>query len=108
MARLFAYVRGRVRSHNESAPVFYVAVTPTQSRFSAWTQIKAGNTAVRSICASTDNTHFIGTESTYLDAKGEPRPELFLPDRLHLNRDGYIRWAAIIQSHLDTVLNGAS
>ena len=40
-------------------------------------------------------------------AAGKPRPELFVEDALHLNRDGYVRWTVAIKSHLDTVLNGA-
>lgn len=107
VAGLFSYVLGKVRKHNESAPVFYVAVTPTPSRFGAWTRIKAANTAARAVCQHADNAHFIGTESVYLDAEGKPRPQLFLEDKLHQNRDGYVRWAAVIKSHLDTVLDGS-
>lgn len=106
IADLFAHVLAVVRRHNAEAPVFYVAVTPTESRFSAWPEIKAGNTAVRQLCQRTKNTYFIGTESVFLNAQGKPRPELFVSDKLHLSRDGYIRWAAAITSHLDTVLNG--
>lgn len=104
---LFAHVWERVRAHNPDAPVFYIAVTPTPLRWSAWPDARAANSAVREFCAPKDNTWFIGTESVYLDAQGQPRPELFIEDRLHLNRDGYIRWAAAIKSQLDTVLNGA-
>ncbi len=107
VAGLFAYVVGKVREHDEQAPVFYVAVTPTPSRFVAWPEIRAANTAVRAVCERKDNTYFIGTESIFLDAAGKPRPELFLEDKLHLNRDGYVRWAAAIKSHLDTVLDGS-
>ena len=56
---------------------------------------------------SKKNTYFIGTESIYLDAQGKPRTDLFVADKLHLNREGYIRWTAAIKSQLDTVLNGA-
>jgi hypothetical protein len=108
VAGLFSFVLGKVREYNKNAHVFYVAVTPTQSRFAAWPRIKAANTAARAVCQRDDRTHFIGTESVFLNAKGEPRPELFLKDRLHLNRDGYIRWAAVIKSHLDSALDGAS
>ena len=52
VAGLFSYVLAKLRKHNEDAPVFYVAVTPTQSRWNAWTQIKAGNTAARAFCES--------------------------------------------------------
>jgi len=107
VAGLFSYVLGKVRDHNKEAPVFYVAVTPTPSRLGAWPRIKAANTAARAVCQRADNAYFIGTESVYLDAKGKPRPQLFREDRLHLNRDGYVRWAAVIKSHLDTVLDGS-
>jgi hypothetical protein len=107
VAGLFAYVLKKVRTHDQQAAVFYVAVTPTQSRFGVWPEIKAANTAVRAVCESEDNTYFIGTESIFLDAAGKPRPELFVDDALHLNREGYVRWAAAIKSHLDTVLDGA-
>ncbi|MGI9429066.1 MAG: GDSL-type esterase/lipase family protein [Bythopirellula sp.] len=103
---LVAAVHATARQHNPSAPIFYIAVTPTESRWKAWPRIRAGNSLVRSFCERTDNTHFIGTESIYLDGQRKPRPELFLSDQLHLNRDGYIRWAAAIKSQLDTVLNG--
>ena len=107
VAGLFAYVLGKVREHNEQAAVFYLAVTPTPSRFGAWPKIDAANTAARAVCERNDKTYFIGTESIFLDAAGKPRPELFVEDALHLNREGYVRWTAAIKSHLDSVLNGA-
>lgn len=105
---LFTSVHAIARQHNPSAPIFYIAVTPTESRWKAWPKIRAGNSLVRKFCEQTDHTHFIGTESIYLDGDSEPRPELFLSDKLHLNRDGYIRWAAAIKSQLDTVLDGVN
>ena len=104
---LFAQVLAKVRAHNADAPVFYVAVTPTESRFRAWPKIKAGNSLIRQFCERTKNTYFIGTESVFLNAMGKPRSELFRADRLHLSRKGYTLWAAVIKSHLDTVLDGA-
>ncbi|MDA2927900.1 GDSL-type esterase/lipase family protein [Acidobacteria bacterium AH-259-G07] len=107
VAGLFAYVLEKVREHNPTAPVFYIAVTPTPSRWKAWPQIKAANTAARLVCDRSENTYFIGTESIFLDGAGEPRPELFVKDQLHQNRNGYILWTAAIKSHLDAVLDGA-
>ncbi len=107
VAGLFTYVLGKVRQHNSQAPVFYISVTPTPSRFAVWPEIKAANSAARAVCSSAPNTYFIGTESVFLDGNGKPRSEFFVEDQLHLNQDGYQRWAAIIKSHLDTVLDGA-
>lgn len=104
---LFREVLAKIRAKHPTTPVFYVAVTPSGSRFAVWPQIKAGNRAIQSFCEATPNTYFIPTESAFLDAEGRPRDELFVADRLHLNADGYVRWAAIIKSHLDGVLGGA-
>lgn len=104
VVQLFAGVHAVAHRHQPDAAIFYVAVTPTESRLKAWPKIKAGNSLVRKFCQQQKNTHFIGTESIYLDGEGKPRAELFLNDKLHLNRAGYVRWAAAISSHLDTVL----
>jgi hypothetical protein len=103
---LFSYVQQRVRAHNPDAPVFYVSVTPTPSRWAVWPKTRKANSAIREFCQGQQNTWFIGTESIYLDANGQPRHELFVEDKLHLNPDGYIRWSAAIKSHLDSVLDG--
>ena len=102
---LFSYVWKKARAHQPAAPIFYIAMTPTQARVAAWPKIQKANSAVRAFCMSKENTYFIGTQSIYLDENEKPRTELFVGDKLHLNRDGYIRWAAAIKSHLDTVLN---
>jgi len=104
---LFRQVLDVVRSSHPATPVFYIAVTPSGSRFAVWPKIKAGNRAVQAFCETTPHTYFIATESAFLDANGMPRDELFIADRLHLNADGYVRWGAIIKSHLDGVLGGA-
>lgn len=104
---LFNHVVGVVRAKHPTVPIFYIAVTPSGSRFAAWPKIKAGNTAIQAYCKATPNTYFIPTESAFLDAEGKPRDELFVADRLHLNPDGYVRWGAIIKSHLDGVLGAA-
>lgn len=104
---LFRQVLASVRAKHPSTPVFYIAVTPSGSRFAAWPNIKAGNRAVQAFCEQAPHTYFIPTESAFLDANGTPRDELFVEDRLHLNADGYVRWGAIIKSHLDGVLGGA-
>ena len=87
--------------------MFYIAVTPTHSRWRAWPAIREGNAAVQTFCNRHKNTWFIGTESLFLGSDGQPRPELFREDELHLSRDGYVQWSAAIKSHLDTVLGGA-
>lgn len=108
VAALFRYVHGVVREHNADAPVFYIAVTPTESRWDVWPKIRQGNELIREYCRNTPNTFFIGTESIYIGAEGTPQSELFRDDKLHLSRDGYKLWGAAIKSQLDSVLGGAN
>ena len=101
---LFSFFRNKIREHNPDAPVFYIPVTPTPKRWDAWPTVRKANLGIRALCQADPDTHFIGTESLFLDAEGQPRPEFFIEDELHLNRDGYAMWAAAVKSHLDTVL----
>jgi lysophospholipase L1-like esterase len=104
VAALAAYVRKKVKEHQPEAAAFFIATTPTEKRWEHWPKIKLANNAVRNFCESTENTWFIGTESIFFDKKNKPRSELFVDDKLHMNEDGYTRWAAAIKSHLDSVL----
>ena len=44
---------------------------------------------------------FIDIFAPMLDAQGQPREELFLPDRLHMNAAGYEVWKQAIRPYLD-------
>ena len=107
VADLFSYLHSRVRAHNPDAAIFYIAVTPTRKRWAVWPETKAANTAAREVCRREENTCFTGTEHLFIDGEGNPRTELFKEDELHLNEQGYLRWATSIKSHLDTALGGA-
>lgn len=40
---------------------------------------------------------FIDVSTALLNAQGQPRRELFRPDGLHLNLEGYTLWTSIIK-----------
>jgi lysophospholipase L1-like esterase len=40
---------------------------------------------------------FIDVSEPMLDAQGKPRRELFRPDGLHMNAQGYAIWTAIVK-----------
>lgn len=51
--------------------------------------IKRANRLIEAICHKDRNLTFLNTFPKMLDAKGGPRPELYVSDQLHLNQDGY-------------------
>ena len=104
VGRFVRHILGIAKSHRPGAPIFIIEVTPTESRFAVWPEIRKVNATLREIALTTDNTYFIPTAEYYLDASGNPRPELFVDDKLHLSRDGYALWATLIRRRLDDVL----
>ena len=86
VAALFRYVVKIIRKTHPDTPVFWIAVTPTAARWSVWDKIQEVNSRISGICDDKDNTWFIRTDFAFLDANGKPRTELFIEDKLHLNR----------------------
>lgn len=104
VTRLFRNVLMTIRKKLPETPVFWIAVTPTSSRWIVWPEIKKANEMITKVCNSQHNTYFIGTEDAFLNAEGKPRDELFVSDKLHLNVMGYEVWTQIIKKELKSVL----
>jgi lysophospholipase L1-like esterase len=97
-----------IRSRHPTVPVFFVAVTPTESRWQMWPEISRLNAAIEALAADEPATFFIATAERFLDADaGRPIPELFRADRLHLSQAGYAVWAEVIAAALADVLDEA-
>ena len=101
---LLDHIVARIHAVNADAPIFFIAITPTESRWKVWEKTSALNDTIAALCETSDKLHFIATAEHYLNDEGKPRAELFRDDRLHLNRDGYTLWGSIIKKELDRVL----
>lgn len=102
--KLFKYFVKQVREIRPNTPIFQIAITPTPSRWKIYPQTAEANRLMAEYCQKTDNLFFIDTADAYLDAEGQPRPELFLGDMLHQNRAGYDLWKELIKAALDKEL----
>ncbi len=98
------YIAEVSRKHRPQAPIFFIEVTPTRKRFSAWPLICKVNARLQQLSLSIPDTYFISTADHFLDPSGKPRDELFVDDQLHLNGDGYKKWSKLIRRELDEVL----
>ena len=107
-AAFFEHVLAVVRKNKPDVPVFLIAVTPTARRWEAWPEIQSVNSALKKACEKDPHAHYIATAKMYLNEDGLPRTELFIADNLHLNREGYRRWASIIKPAIDKVLQPAA
>ncbi len=104
VAKLFRKTLYIIRRKYKDTPVFWISITPTAARWHVWPEIKEANQLISRVCRNHHNTYFISTEQAFLTKEGLPRTELFLDDKLHLNRDGYRAWSGIIRNELYKVL----
>ena len=79
-----------------NTPVYFISVKPSKLRFSELSLQHQVNEAIRSRAAKRPDLHFIDVVPDMLQ-KGKPK-EIFGPDNLHMNRDGYLIWRRIVRA----------
>lgn len=97
------YISRKVYHKQPKLPIFWIAITPTKSRWSVLDKVMKTNAKIEDYCLKTSNTYFINTASAYLN-NNSPKTEYFREDMLHQNHEGYLVWSTIIKSELDKVL----
>ena len=80
--------------------IAYLSIKPSPSRAQLVAQARATNELIADYSATVPHLDYIDIYSKMVDANGRPRPELFGPDMLHLNRAGYALWRQEISAHL--------
>lgn len=93
-----------IRESHPAAPIVWIEVTPTPSRWSVLPEISRSSNLIRTYCEQHTDLYFIATSSHFLAKDGKPDPCLFLPDMLHLNRKGYKLWSEVIKQELSAQL----
>jgi len=86
----------RLRSVWPAARVVFVSIKPSPSRRMYVDRVRKTNQLIRSETARDTLQAYIDVFTPMLDATGQPRPELFLADSLHMTRAGYVLWGAIL------------
>lgn len=87
----------KVQAALPKTPISYISIPPSPSRWSEVEQVKKANALIAESCAK-HGVEFVDTFSLLLGADGQPRPELYVQDRLHFSEAGYdvvtsaIRW----------------
>ncbi len=90
---LFNYIRAKYKN----VPVAYVSMKPSPSRAHLMGKYKEGNKRIQSFLATKPNTKFADVYTPMLTPAGEPMPDIFLEDKLHMNAKGYAIWKKILE-----------
>jgi hypothetical protein len=79
-------------------PVYFISVKPSKQRLAQLPQQTELNDAIRTRLAQRSDLHYIDVVPLMLD-HGVPR-DIYLPDGLHMSRDGYVLWSAAVKAAL--------
>ncbi len=83
-----------------AARVAYIAIKPSPSRWKIREQMIRANDLIAAECARDSRRVFVDIFTPMLDANGQPRPEFYLKDMLHMNDAGYDVWTRALASVL--------
>lgn len=80
--------------------LIYLSITLAPSRARIHDAMRTANRLIAADCATDPRCTFVDINPPMLGASGGARPELFVDDQLHLNRDGYAIWAKVLAPYL--------
>jgi lysophospholipase L1-like esterase len=86
----------RLRTALPAARLVYVSIKPSPSRRAYIDRMRETNQRIRAEIARDNLQAYVDVFTPMLDATGQPRPELFLADSLHMTRAGYVLWRALL------------
>ena len=89
-----------IRINVPNATMDYISIKPSPSRENLMPKMKEANKQIEAFLKTQKNAGFINVFSPMLNADGQPKPEIFVEDRLHMNADGYAIWKKTILPYL--------
>ena len=100
--RVFRQIRRiykRIQKHNPETEVYLIGVKPSPVRWHLKDDYKELNQKLKAFSDKTVNLEFIPIWDVLI-RDGQPIPEIFLEDGLHLNQKGYDILNSTIKNHL--------
>ena len=89
----------RIHLVDPGTEIVLIGAKPSPSRWKKKEDYLAFNRLLKDYCDKTEQVAYLDTWKALTDAQGNPRPELYLQDQLHLNSDGYLIWNGIFKSY---------
>lgn len=96
----FALFVNTVQNELPDTRISYISIKPSPSRAHLLPKIRETNDIIAAYLRTQAKSDFIDIFNPMLGADGQPRPELFLPDRLHMTEAGYRVWHSVIASQV--------
>ena len=89
-----------IRKQLPEAAIAFVSIKPSPSRAHLLPKIISANNLIKEFLKGQAKSAYIDVFSAMVDQQGNPKPDLFIDDRLHMNQKGYAIWVEIIGPYL--------
>lgn len=97
----FAAFVDKARQEQPGVPIAFISIKPSIARLALLPNIQRANALIRTWSMSQKNVAFLDVAPAMLDAQGQPKPELFREDGLHMTPAGYALWVAQVRPWLE-------
>ena len=95
-----AFVR-KVHGRLPETPIAYISIAPNPARWSQIERVKQANNLIREFIKTDKRLKFIDVFPHMLGEDGQPLPDIFVADRLHMNEKGYAIWKRVVGKALE-------
>lgn len=89
-----------IRDKYPTVPFVFVSIKPSPSRAHLQEKMARANEQIRSFLQVERNAQFADVYSAMLTSEGKIREDIFIEDRLHMNKTGYTIWKKILKPFL--------
>jgi lysophospholipase L1-like esterase len=91
----------KVHSALPKTRITYISIAPNPARWAQVERVKATNERIAEHVKTDSRLGFINVFPEMLGPDGQPKPDIYVEDRLHMNAKGYELWTAIVGKYLD-------
>ncbi|MDQ3667621.1 MAG: SGNH/GDSL hydrolase family protein [Acidobacteriota bacterium] len=80
--------------------IAFISIKPSPARWHLADKVKEANLLIKGFTETDRRLDYIDVFSPMLGKDGNPRAELFVEDRLHMNEAGYTLWRSIVAPYV--------
>ncbi|SOE24028.1 GDSL-like Lipase/Acylhydrolase family protein [Spirosomataceae bacterium TFI 002] len=91
----------KVRVKYTNTPFTFVSIKPSPSKAHLLDQIQEVNSRIKTYLSENSDTSFLDVHTEMLNSKGTVRDELYVEDKLHLNKEGYALWTQLFRKYFE-------
>ncbi len=100
VARDFKAFVKKIHKAQPEVPIAYISISTSPSRFTQLEKVRKANQLISKIIAKDKTLTFINVIDSMIGEDGKPKPDIFGPDKLHMNPKGYAIWTEIVKPYL--------